>query len=193
MIKIAAKRSSSGIAPRTGGEQIESTASLRPAPLEQTDRTALFEYEKTHLSHRQARPLYEQDRAVIASLWLDQGSTPLSVRANRNHSVAAWHAEILLCLDVIENAEYYRGKSIFWAVGLKPCRMCAAWISTLMRELKCNYQVVYARHDPGPLAQGTELDRLLGIQESLNSWGSRNPERARSVFGDVQSPSQTNE
>lgn len=190
-IKLTAKRSSTDIAWRSGGECIESTAEFRPDPLAPISPPSLFHYETSYLQGRDRKPLYEQDRAVVAALWVDAENQPHAVRANRNHQVNAWHAELFLCLDVLKNAENFRGKRLLWIVGLKPCRMCAAWISTLMRELECKYHVVYARNDPGPLAQGTELDRLDGVQEPLSSWGLRNPEQARTVFGAVQAPSQT--
>lgn len=107
-----------------------------------------------------------QDRPVGAVLVGASGRVIAAAR-NRNGRCRVRHAELSLLQAWGEANGPIPAGSTLW-VTLQPCRMCAAWWVAASGGAA---RVVFAERDPGPMAQGTALERL-GIQRFLDEFSS---------------------
>lgn len=103
---------------------------------------------------------WNSDRAVSALL-VDARGGLLAWSWNTNAVIRTRHAEWNLCtaLDKGRFGEIRKipsGSTLY--VSLKPCRMCAAKIWECAED-PGQIRVVYFENDPGPLAQGTLLEK----------------------------------
>lgn len=107
-----------------------------------------------------------QDRPVGAVL-VDGAGEVIAAARNRNGRCRVRHAELSLVQAWGEAKGPIPAGSTLW-VTLQPCRMCAAWWVAASDGAA---RVVFAERDPGPMAQGTALERL-GIQRFLDEFSS---------------------
>ena len=107
-----------------------------------------------------------QDRPVGAVL-VDASGAVIAAARNRNGRCRVRHAELSLLQAWGEAKGPIPAGSTLW-VTLQPCRMCAAW---WVAASAGGARVVFAERDPGPMAQGTALERL-GIQRFLDEFSS---------------------
>jgi tRNA(Arg) A34 adenosine deaminase TadA len=107
-----------------------------------------------------------QDRPVGAVL-VDPSGRLIAAARNRNGRCRVRHAELSLVQAWGEARGALPAGSTLW-VTLQPCRMCAAW---WVAASGGQSDVVFAERDPGPMAQGTALERL-GIQRFLDDISS---------------------
>jgi tRNA(Arg) A34 adenosine deaminase TadA len=121
-------------------------------------------------------PRHQRDREVRAALYLP-GDKSVFVFRNQNHKMKTWHAEMLLLRYF--NYQLPNGAILF--TSLKPCRMCAAWITESISSSPSMDRlplIVYLQNDPGRLAQNTTLDKRPQDQKSWEEFKREIPEIA---------------
>lgn len=133
-------------------------ATRSPAPIEMARRVAAGGRRDGHRAR--------QDRPVGAVL-VDASGGVIAAARNRNGRCRVRHAELSLVQAWGEANGAIPADSTLW-VTLQPCRMCAAW---WVGAAGGAVRVVFAERDPGPMAQGTALERL-GIQRFLDEFSS---------------------
>lgn len=149
---------------------------LQPAP---PLPEALFKDEreiKAYLENLQAQVprgdvLHDYNRPIAAML-VGPDRRALALSLHQGSINKTLHAEVCLCQDWARagrDALIPEGSRLF--IGLKPCQMCAAMISHLSRDVR-DFRVIYLQDDPGPLAQGTTLQR----DGRQISWSELEPE-----------------
>lgn len=107
----------------------------------------------------------------LSALLVDAGGEVLSAALNTAGHDRTRHAEANLVRSWWQTTRSHLPQGATLYCTLKPCKMCAALIWTAAHEHK-NVNVVFARFDPGPLAQDTLLSKN-GMERLAKSAGCK--------------------
>lgn len=113
--------------------------------------------ERTLATIPQGPVLHDYHRAIVAVL-VNENHQVVSITKNTNARSKSLHAEINLVQSWFSKNQCKIPKGFKIFTSLKPCRMCADLIAHCSAD---DVPVYYLHNDPGPLAQGSQIEHRL--------------------------------